>query len=230
VAGIQFVDLYSRVLRWSDTNDTVTAKANVNHAYRDLVRRSRAKVTTITKTLTAGTPTYSIATDWSLADFLAMDMLSYAVSGTTQSYPLQPTSMEEIRQLRSTLATGSIRMYAIKDLDSVEFYPAPQTTGDVVTIDYVAAPTALSADSDIPSSIPEEFQILIAYGGTLRQAEDEDPGIAEQYTQKYMRGAAELKAWMRDRTGKTPRRTRVGYPTLYPRTPHDPSTYYSGGA
>lgn len=228
MTALAFSDIYNRVLLWTDTSDTTTAKANVNHAYRDLVRQTRAKVTSVTKTLTAGDASYSLSSDFTLTDVLAIDLVSYFAAGASYGTPLQPTSMEEIIQLRTTLVGGYVRLYAMRDLDNLELYPAPQSSSDTLTIYYTQAPTALSADGDLPSAVPEEFGIVIAYGGAARTAEAEDAQLASVYQQKYQQGVVDLKAWVRARTGKIPRRMRAGYPSRYPRVPHDPSTYTTG--
>ena len=225
----QFSDIYNRVLRYSDTSDSVTAKALVNDIYRDIVRETEIKAAKVSKSLTAGTVFYTISVTFAISDLLSIKYIEYSASGSTDSYPVVPTSLEEILALRNqSTPSGVVRLYAMRDYDTLELYPAPQTTGDTLDIYYVQAPTALSADSDLPSAIPSEFHDTITFGATARMCEDEDADLAETYEQKYQRRLNLLRWYVRERVGNIPRRTRVGYPTRRTQMPHDRSSYYSG--
>jgi hypothetical protein len=214
---------------WSDTTDTTESGLFINDVYRDVVREVRAKVTKVTKTLTAGTATYTISGTFAISDLLSISYIEYNTSGGTDSYPVVPTSFEEILGLRSlNQTTGPTRLYALRDLDTIELYPAAQSSTDTLDIYYVSAPTALAAGGDIPSALPSEYHDVIALGATARMYEYEDAGQAQAYMGKYMARLTELKMFVNEKTGRIPRRTRVGYPTRRSQVPHDRSTYYSG--
>ena len=223
------LQMYTRVNAWSDTTDTVEATSHINDVYRDVVRETRAKVTKVTKTLTAGTASYTISGAFAITDLLSISYVEYNQSGATDGYPVVPTSFEEVLALRSANATtGPVRLYALRDLDTFEMFPAAQSSTDTLDIYYVSAPTALAVTTDVPSVIPQEYHDVITLGATARMYEYEDAGQAQVYMQKYMARLADLKAFVNEKTGRIPRRTRVGYPTRRTQMPHDRSTYYSG--
>ena len=224
-----FADLYGRVNRYTDTSDTTTAKAHVNDAYREIVREAKATVTTATKTLTSGTATYSIPTDFTINDLLSLEGLIYTPGGQTTGYPVSVTSLANLLAIRQSLTTGFVMLYCLRDLNTLELYPAPQTSTDTLTLYYVQAPTALSADGDVPSAIPSEWQNLIALTAAARMADEEDSiQLTAVFTQRYQTMLSAFRQFIRDRQGRQPRMTTIGYPTNYPRAPHDRSTYFTG--
>lgn len=223
-----FSDLYGRVLRYTDTADTTTAKAHVNDAYREICRDAKTVITSATKTLTSGTATYSIATDFTITDFMGMEAVVYIPAGQTTGYLVSVTTLAEIVAIRQSLTTGFVMLYCLSDIDTLELYPAPQTSTDQLKLYYVKAPTALSGDSDVPSALPSEFHELIALAASARMAQEEDAGLANVYLQRYTQMLTQLKDFVRDRQARTPRRSMIGYPTNYPRAPHDRSTYFTG--
>lgn len=219
--------MYGRVNRYTDTSDTTTAKAHVNDAYRELVRIGKAKITTVSKTLVAGTGSYTLSGSFSLSDVLEILYITYIPTGSTNlAAPLQPVGYEEILRYRISSTTGYVRCYALVGVDNIELYPAPDAA-DSISIVYVSAPTALSADGDVPSAVPQEWQNLIAIGATARMMDEEASEDVPTWQARWDQGTARFQAWVKKRSGATPRRSNVGYPSRNPSPSHDPSQYWS---
>lgn len=227
----QFSDLYGRTLKFASSSDTASAKSFVNSAYREIIGKCDLNPKTSSAiALTAGTVSYTITgAPFSIADFLNMQHFYYTSSG--QNYRMEQRSLEEILELRAYAAAIAPPglYYVLNGTNNLELYPAP-ATGDTVTLYYNAAPTALSADGDTASLIPDEYQWLVPVraGQFLADYEDAESYSADTLLQKYEYGMVAFHQWLRNRRGEQQKRIPVGYLNRRAWRRHDESTYYSG--
>jgi hypothetical protein len=201
------------------TADVDKTKDWVNQAYADACLETEALQDYATMALTANTAVYDLST--SIVRIKQM----YVTSGSGQSRPLIPTSLEQILEWRysagATAANGgSVTHYALFGVEKVQFYPTP-TTADTVTIYYVKQPTELTADADLPI-LPEPYSSNLLVNGACFEAAVflKDPD-APLFRQLYTEGIAALRAHMRKREGSMTRQFRFTRGDSV--TPHDPS-------
>ena len=203
------------------TNDLSKVKDWINQVYADVCITTEANVTSSTMTLTAGTASYTLPTGISRIK----EMYATPVGGV-QTVPLIQTDLDEILRYRQSSggvanAVGAtIYRFALLGLTDIELYPTPQSA-DVLTVYYVALPTALSADSDIPI-LPEPYASKVLEYGALAEAADfkSDP-LEQEYRQLYQVWMQKLRAHITRKIGMQPGQFRVIPDT--PFVPHDPS-------
>ena len=117
-------------------------------------------------------------------------------------------------------ATGYITHYALLGLSEFEVYPTPQSA-DVITIYYVAQPTALSADADVPI-LPEPYASKLLEYGALAEAADFKGDPAEgEYRQLYQMWRGKFIEHLNRAKGGTPEAFEFYPENSFP--PHDPS-------
>ncbi len=162
-----FLQLYSRVLDYTHrpkNQDATECKALVNDAYIHVVSQLRCyQKTSAALALTANTGDYSIVSDLAVTDFSTLRIVKYtASSGATTLNTLAPCAPDEIVAMRqiNPSATSPAVTYAIAGWDTIMLHPLP-TTGDTLTIMYGAVPASMSADSDTPTRLPQEWHHLI---------------------------------------------------------------------
>lgn len=172
-------------------------------------------------TLTAGTASYTLPTSL----MRIKEMYATPVGGV-QTVPLIQTDLDDILRRRQSSggvanAVGStIYRYALLGLLEFEIYPTP-ASADVLTVYYVAQPTALSADADVPI-LPEPFASkLLEYGAAAEAADFKSDPQESEYRQLYEVWKQRLKSHMNRKVGMQPGQFRIIPDTPYP--PHDPS-------
>ena len=209
--------------------DVTLSTSIINDGYIDVCLKCNLGLTNATKNLIAAQTKYSLTSDFSLSNVLAIRELRYIQSGATANFSIVPSaSMRTVLDLNSAAVTGWTRAYSFEGTDTLLMAPAP-ITGDTITLYYVPSPTALSAAGDVPSAIMSQWQErLLATYGLSRMYELEDPAMADMYRQKYLSYLAEFESDMLSRMGSTSRGTNVGYANRPARPFHDRSTYYSG--
>ena len=94
-------------------------------------------------TLTANTPSYTLS-----SSILRIKEMYVTPVGGSQSAPLQKTTLDYILRRRQAAggisgSNGYVTHYALIGINDFEVYPTP-ANADVLTIWYVALPTALS--------------------------------------------------------------------------------------
>lgn len=227
-----FKELQDRTLDGSKRaglTDLAEVKSLVNQTYLEMRALVRPLVVEVQKTLVVDDPTYSIASDWSLTDVMAIRHMRITDSVTAQNYLLEQVSPEYILLLQQTQSTsgGQMNYYAIDGLDLVRFYPAPSSTTVLLTITYVARPALLSGDNDVPLGIPVEFHDTIVLGALGRSLRVWSPERARAYHADYRNGIAEYRQWLNREKGAWMAKAIVkGGRTNTAR--HDNSTYFSG--
>ena len=224
-----FLQLYTRAKNMAVTSDSTEAKAFVNDVYRDLVVDSQSLCTNVSPTLTTGVNTYTFSTSFSIADLGMVQYLLYKAVGESQGYVLEPASLEEVLQLSATNPTGYVRKYALQGLDRVYLWPSPATTGDVLQIFYAQTPVVLTADGDLPSSIPSQWHHLISLGAAARLSDaiGEDVQLGMALQAKYDVAYLKYVAWVKNRQGRGTQRMPSGYVRSVGFPLHDRSAYYS---
>lgn len=137
----------------------------INQAYFRLCRDTLCSVSTFSaQALTSGQAEYVTATATGKTDIMRMLNITTSGGGAT-NHPMRIVSIEELDAYsESSVASGDVTPFIIAFLGLTKFKVFP-TPGSSVTISgtYVSRPTALSAGTDIPSAIPEEYHLAIAY-------------------------------------------------------------------
>lgn len=205
-------------------NDLSAVKDWINAVYAEACIDLEANAATTTATLTAGTASYDLST---LASSVVRIKEMYVTPvGAVQSAPLRLTTLDQILSWRQAgggqaVATGYVSYYALVGLNQIEFYPTP-SKADVLTIWYVKAPTALSANGDV-TILPEPYASKILEYGTLAEAADFKGDPSEQeYRQLFELWKQKLRAHITRRAGGQPGQFHMFPSSVYP--PHDPST------
>lgn len=224
-----FVDIQRAVIakaRLSSDNDTDKVKDWLNQIYADACLTTEVSVTSATMNLTAGSASYTFPDA-----IMRIKEMVITPSGATVSKPLKQSTLDEILSRRQASGGiqnfgGYVTHYALLGVNDFEVWPTPQAA-DVLTIYYVAAPTALDADEDVPSLLPEPFASKVLEFGALAEAADfkGDPAGA-QWAGEYQQWLQKLRAHLTRKQGSQPGQFRVWNSTVFP--PHDPSTDVGG--
>lgn len=221
-----FVDLQNAVLAKarmssSTTSDVSKAKDWINQVYSEICVETEANQTSATMSMTANSYSYTLP-----AAVARIKAMFVTPSGGVQQLPLQKISLDKILRLRissggAATASGSSQYYAVLGLTEFEVYPTP-TAADVITVYYVAQPTALSGDTDV-SILPEPYSSKLLEYGALAEAADfkGDPSESE-YRQMYQTWRIKFIEHLNRAKGGMVEGLEfipdIGYP------PHDPST------
>ena len=210
--------------RLDAANDTTKVHDWINQVYAQACVETEARVLSTTATLTSGTASYSLST---LASAVVRIKEMYVTPvGGTQSSPINQTTLDYILRRRqggggTTVSVGYVTHYALSGLDNLELYPTPQSA-DTLTIWYVAQPTALSANGDVPI-LPEPYASKVLEYGALAEAADSKGDPSEQeYRQLFQKWMMDFRTHLTRRAGGQPGQFRIFPGTAYP--PHDPST------
>jgi hypothetical protein len=219
-----FVDIQNAVinkLRLDSTNDLSKVKDWVNQVYAQAVEETEANVTLATMSLTANSYSYTLP-----SGILRIKSMVVTPVGSTVSAPLQSTTLDYILRRRqsaggATALGGYVSHYALLGLNDFEVYPTP-ASADSLTIYYVAAPTALSADADV-TIFPEPFATkILEYGASAEGADFKGDPSESEYRALYDQWIMKLRSHMTRKRGGQPGQFNLFPGAAYP--PHDPST------
>ncbi len=210
------------------TADLAATKDCINQAYSEVCIETEAIQTSNTITLTPGTASYTLSSFLTNA-IVRIKAMSITYGGVT--YPpltmidLDPLLRRRVGAGGTAVATGTATHYAVDGMTTLELYPTP-LSADTLTVWYVAQPTALSGDSDVPA-IPEPYatRCLIAGGAWQMSDTTGDPG-GPSYGQDFELWKQKFRAHLNRRRGAQPGQF-VWFPGG-PNVPHDPATIYSG--
>lgn len=225
-----YTQIQTRAQAWAMSENATDAPLYANDAYREVVRRLKLNPLSVTKTLVAGDWEYSIASDWSISNLVGIDAIAYSPPGASFTSLLEPLSAETIiaQQTSASSIRGAVREYALRGVDTVLFYPAPQGS-DSITLYYQAAPTAMSAGSDTPSLIPSDFHDVVTLGCAAKLAEEEDSRLASELAGKFENRLFQVKGLLEEAESALGKRVTVGYPWRARWRRSDRSQYWSGG-
>ena len=206
--------------RLDATNDLTKVKDWINQVYAQVCVETEANITTSTMTVTAGTGSYTFP-----SSVVRIKEMYVTPVGGTQYAPMQQTTLDYILRRRQAsggvAATSYMTHYALLGINDFEVYPTP-SSADTVTIYYVALPTVLSGNTDVPI-LQEPFASKVLEYGALCEAADwkGDPSEGE-YRQLFQQWMMKLKTNLNRKQGGQPGQFRVFPGYAYP--PHDPST------
>lgn len=208
-------------MRLEPADDLQKVKDWLNQVYAQVCVETEANVVSATMTLTSGSSSYTLPT----GVMRIKDMFVTPVGGS-QWAPLRAVTLNRMLQMRQSsggapVVQGSVTHYALLGLSELEVFPTP-SAADVITIYYVALPTALSADADVPI-LQEPYATKILEYGALAEAADfnSDPSESE-YRQLYEVWLGKFRAHLSRRQGNLPAQLEVRGAYWWP--PHDPST------
>lgn len=175
--------------------------------------------------MVAGQATYTLG-----ASIMRIKEMVITPIGATVSKPLRQSTLDEILSRRQAAGGvqnfgGYVTHYALLGLSDLEVWPTPQAV-DVIKAYYVAAPTALSADGDVPV-LPEPFASKVLEFGALAEAADfkGDPA-GPQWEGEYQEWLQKLRTHLTRKQGNQPGQFRIWNSSVFP--PHDPSTDLGG--
>lgn len=220
-----FLDVQNAVVakaRLDSTADLSKVKDWINQVYADVCVTTEANVTSATMTLTASTNSYTLPSNVSRIK----EMYVTPVGGV-QSLPLVQVDLDFILRRRQSTAgvaftNGSVMWYALVGLNDFEVYPTP-ANADVITIYYVALPTALANNTDVPI-LPEPYASkLLEYGALAEAADFKSDPQEQEYRALYERWLQKFRAHLTRKQGMQPGQFRV-IPDVSTWPPHDPST------
>lgn len=207
-------------LRLDATNDLTKVSDWVNQVYAMVCVETEAVQTVATMTLTAATGSYTLPT----GIVRVKGMQIAPVGQNSKNAPLRVVSLEQIMQMRaggSPTDGGTPTSYAVTGYNGLEVFPTPQAA-DVITVYYVAQPTALSSASDV-SVLQEPYSSKLLEYGALAEAADFLHHPSEQeYRQLFEGWMQRFRAHLRRKAGAGTLQFRVVGTSPY--VPHDRST------
>lgn len=172
-------------------------------------------------TLTASQAVYTLD-----ANLIRIKAMTVTPSGSTQSRPLEPVSIEQLLEYTAGTGlaqpnTGGPNRYALFGVSDIQFYPTP-SSADTVTVYYVKQPTALSANSDT-SVLPEPYSArCLIYGACAQAGEFVSAPQTQAFAQQFEMWKTRLRGHLRRKQGAYTTHFRIIGGRLT--APHDPST------
>lgn len=185
---------------------------------------TEANFTSATWTLTSGTASYTQATV--LPNMLRLEEMFVTPVGQAQWGPLEQVSLNRMLRMRQStggVATqqGSVTHYTMLGISKIEVFPTP-AAADVITAYYVALPTALSANGDVPILQEPYASKILEYGALAEGADFRSDPSEYEYRQLYQQWMGQFRSHLARRGGNLPGQLEVR--GTYSVPPHDPST------
>jgi hypothetical protein len=153
-----------------------------------MLRRTHVYVAAATMNLTAAQGDYTLDTN-----ILAIEDIYTTSSGS--NFRLRRMSTTDLINLRIfSVTTSPTQMYSLSGSNLLMLYPAPLSSADTLTTYYVPRPTALSGNTDDPSTtslggIPSEFHYGLELFMQWKAADafdDEQSSGGESYKRMYI--------------------------------------------
>ena len=161
-----------------DDTDLLTAiRHELNRVYMTVPVVLEYKISEATATLVQDQVTYTLASDVKL-------LKTVRAAGI----PLRPIGQHEYQMEKAALyddddSAGQPEFFTQIADNQINLLPVASSiyAGETMTYSYVPAVTAMSASTDVPDQIPEEFHLMLAeYAIEAVFLADEDPSIAAQ--------------------------------------------------
>jgi hypothetical protein len=164
------------------SDDQVEIDRRVNAGVTDVLLRTSCKVTSATMTETDGSGDYTL-------DAAIMDVKEWKFANASLSVVPERVSVEEILRRRAwtTSSASPASAYALAGSNLLMVWPTP-SADDTITVYYVPRPVLLTADSDTPSEIPEEFHPTVEQYALWKlgsMTDDSSSGNGETYRIQY---------------------------------------------
>lgn len=216
-----YADLRTRIIakaRLDSTADATKVNDAINIAYAQAVVENELLVSTATTTLTANSGTYDLSSASAIQRIKAV----YLTSGGVAYAPLKAVGLDDIiRRRQSSTATGIVEVYCLSGYKTLDLYPTPGSA-DTLTWYYVALPTALSSDSDVPIISEPYGARVIEYGALVQMGEFKGDPMLSEWQQQHDVWSARLRAHLNRRKSGQPGTFEFVPDNGDP--PHDPAT------
>lgn len=211
--------VYNNV-RLDSTLDATKVADWINQIYAQVCVEAEANITSATMTMTANAASYTLP-----SGILRIKEMYVTPVGSTQTTPLTQIPLDKILSWRSASAgsttSGGATHYALLGLTELEVWPTP-ASADVITVYYVALPTALSGASDVAILQEPYVSDVLIYGASTRAAEFKKDPDAAYYRQLYTDSLRRFRAHLTRRQGNVTTQFEVrGQRSV---VAHDPST------
>ena len=186
----------------SDTTKVTQINNLIGYHYLRLCQKYKLNRTSTTITASAATVTLPTGTT---------RILSVANENTPLRNVTEDTYLRYLQD-GTTFADDLPAVYVREGMTQIRIYPVP-TSSVTLTILHEARPTALSADGDTPTLIPQEYHMLL---GELTIAQvalsEEEPGLAAGAKQMALELENDLRSMIMQFEGPGPRViVRYGY-------------------
>lgn len=166
-----FLDIQNDVIlraRLLSSLDLSSVKDWINRAYYQVCVEAEVTVTTTTINCVAGTSKYTLASTVAKIKQAALK----PAGSTSFNAPLTLTTLDEILRFRQAggdtqTAGTTAAYYTLLGSTDLELWPTP-AAADVITVYYVAYPTALSANGDLPVIEEPYASNLLVYGAAAQ--------------------------------------------------------------
>jgi hypothetical protein len=164
----------------TDAEELSRMDAWVNRGYTDILLRTQCKVCHGTMTTTAGEWRYALPTN-------TLDIVEiWLEDDDGETIGFEKTDARHLIRMRAGLEVDESsppRYFAVDGSNMFMLWPTPSDT-DTINVLYVPRPTALSATSDEPTDIPNEFHEGVLWYA-LWQAADADDDASSQMGEYY---------------------------------------------
>jgi len=189
------------------TSDDQKIKDTINIAYAQAVVELEANVpsTPLSTAMVAGTATYTL--DPTIARVVQMYLVP--TGGTQSREPLYRVSLDEILRLRAYGGDTQVPStypdrYALSGLSRLDLWPTPAAADSLKTV-YVALPTALSGNTDVPIlGEPYGSQVIFFGACAERLATFKDDPRLDYYREKQQEWMAKYREHLDQRAGDIP--------------------------
>lgn len=197
----------------------------VNEAVVQFLVRTKSHFRTAALALTASQGDYELDTD-----ILALRAAWIAPAGGAQQIPLRQVSPEEVidfRRYQNSVPDPSVRVFAQAGANFLMLYPTPGSNSDVLHVQYVPRPAALSTSADSPSAtangnIQEEFHPVLENYAKWKAAEYANNGpsqLGQMWKAEFEAGLVQARIAHTRKSGMNTQRVRIGAPSRWPTSP-----------
>lgn len=202
-------------------DDLAKVKDWINQRYAQVCVETHANQAIATMALTVGTDTYTLPS--SVEQIINMYVTPV---GSLRSRALELTSVEDLinRKVGTTSSSDQgylVTHYAVLGISEFIVWPTPQQA-DTVTLYYVALPTALSANTDVPILHEPWSSKLLFYGACADAGSFKGDPDQQNYAALFEMWLGRYRTHLNRKRGAGTTQFRIASGPYLP--PHDPST------